>query len=1168
MNRRALLFASLFLFQTLALPKAALTFQADLAPGAAMQRPLGAGEVEAYTLRLGPKEFVRLRLVPSRIDVIVAFSGPNGTKIAEFENAKSPPGPVMISAVTETAGVYRIQIRCANKDGAGEYRIQFLEQRAAAAPDSDTVSADRLFTEAEHSRSEGNAQSLRQSLAKYEAALKLYQSTQDSLGQALSLTGLARTYDVLAEKQKALGLYNQALALYRKHEDRSREAYLLGFIALIHDHQGDRTQALSLANQALSASMAAQDTRAQGISLNNLALIYDNLGERQKALDHYSRALPLHRIAGNRRAEGTTLLNIGVVYDKLGDKQRALDSLNQGLEIRRAIGDPRDLAAALNNLGALHFSIDDYPRALDFYNQALKSWRTSGDPSGEAATLHNIAHIYDLTGEYQKSLDVYSEALRLHRSSGFRVGEANTLTNMGRLYSRVGENRKALDLYSESLALHQATGNKSSEAAVLTNIAGIQERSGDRAKALENLDLALNLRRNLRDPGGEASALNSIARIYASQGQIDRALELQRKALELHRSVNSRRGVALTLTSIGLIYALKGDVKDAIEYHRQALELFRAMGQPVAEATTLYSLAQAENQAGNLLEARERIESGLKIIESIRTRVAAQELRTSYSASIQNYYDFYVSLLMALHQKFPDRGFDAAALQASERARARTLLEILNEANADIRQGVDPALLARERQVQQLLNSKAEKQARLFSASQGGGQAAALAKEIDIIAEDYASLRTEIRQSSPRYAALTQPEPLDLDRIQRQVLDEDSILLEYSLEGARSFVWAVTSGGITAFVLPARSEIEDLASRYYRACRENQVDQIDEAGRLLSRAILQPVARMLGTKRLLIVADGALQYVPFAALPVPGTQAFRPLILEHEVVMLPSASTVAILRRDFGARKPAPKTLAVFADPVFSAEDARVKLPGRDGRPAPNAGTSGRAAKDLPLTAPDPPTRSGASDLLPGRSGGDLPTRFSRLIGTRREAAAILKLTAPADRRQALDFQASRAMATSRELEQYRIIHFATHGLLDSSHPELSGVVLSLVDENGNPQDGFLRLNHIYNLKLPAELVVLSACQTALGKEIRGEGLISLTRGFMYAGAPRLVASLWKVDDRATSDLMAQFYQSMLGPRRLRPSAALRAAQISIYQQKTRSSPYYWSAFVFQGEWR
>ena len=194
--------------------------------------------------------------------------------------------------------------------------------------------------------------------------------------------------------------------------------------------------------------------------------------------------------------------------------------------------------------------------------------------------------------------------------------------------------------------------------------------------------------------------------------------------------------------------------------------------------------------------------------------------------------------------------------------------------------------------------------------------------------------------------------------------------------------------------------------------------------------------------------------------------------------------------------------------------------------------------------------------------------RLPRLRYSRDEAQAILALTRRSERLEALDFQASRATAGSDRLRDYRIVHMAAHGFVNSEHPELSGIALSMVDPRGQPVDGFLRLHHIYNLKLPVDLVVLSACQTALGAEVKGEGLMSLTRGFMHAGASAVAASLWKVDDQATSELMKLFYQEMLGPSHRSPAAALRAAQMAMWKQPRWHSPYYWAAFTLQGDWR
>jgi CHAT domain-containing protein len=326
--------------------------------------------------------------------------------------------------------------------------------------------------------------------------------------------------------------------------------------------------------------------------------------------------------------------------------------------------------------------------------------------------------------------------------------------------------------------------------------------------------------------------------------------------------------------------------------------------------------------------------------------------------------------------------------------------------------------------------------------------------------------------------------------------------------------------------------------------------------------LLAPVAEQLGTRRLVIVADGALHYIPFAALPVPQEAQRQssdpragpvPLIVRHEIVNLPSASTLSVLRRELKGRAPAPKLVAVLADPVFDINDVRLR----------------RATKEV--TGRGESIGSEVSSKLQrsiketGLANGEWPP--PRLLGTRREALAILSLAPESKRRQALDFEASRETITGSDIGQYQIVHFATHGLLNSRHSELSGIVLSLVDRQGRARDGFLRLHEIYDLRLGADLVVLSACQTGLGKEIRGEGLVGLTRGFMYAGAPRLVTSLWQVDDKATSELMARFYRGMF-VRKLTAASALRAAQIEMWRQKDWQSPYYWAAFALQGEWR
>jgi CHAT domain-containing protein len=398
------------------------------------------------------------------------------------------------------------------------------------------------------------------------------------------------------------------------------------------------------------------------------------------------------------------------------------------------------------------------------------------------------------------------------------------------------------------------------------------------------------------------------------------------------------------------------------------------------------------------------------------------------------------------------------------------------------------------------------------------------------------------------------------------------MLMEYALGDDRSYLWVVTKNKVSTYELPGRAEIEKAVRRFHDVLTANQpkinesyaqhVERVRQANEqlrnetaVISRLILAPMASELAgnTRRLLVVADGALQFIPFQVLTLEhqrsdggeSSEGDTPLIVDHEIINEPSASALSVLMSANADGTKAPEnTLAMFADPVFEADDPRITS--RIGATTrENAETSEveRSFRDV-----DPSTAS----------------KIPRLLASRDEAENVLALVPRGRSLKALGFDASRDLVTRSDLSNYHIIHFATHGLLNNEHPELSGIVLSLFNQRGEPQPGFLRLYDIYNLKLRADLVVLSACNTALGKEVRGEGLVGLTRGFMYAGASGVVASLWKVDDDATAELMKQFYRGMFQDK-LTPAAALRQAQLSLKKQKRWQEPYYWAGFILQG---
>lgn len=989
--------------------------------------------------------------------------------------------------------------------------------------------AKKAFAEATRLRAEWNKAALIAAIAKYEKARAYWQAAGDEQ-ETLALNGIGEAYKILGQNQKAIDFYNLALRLAETRSDRKLQIETLNFIA-------------------------------------NL---YVDLGESQKTADYSARALVLSRTYAWRRGEAHAFNNLGLASYGSGDMQKAFEYFEQALVLFQEEQDNQGQAEALKNIGDIYTNWGDLQKSLAFYNRALALWPIVGDRRGERLTMTSLAVVYMLTGEMQKALDLDKNARRFFAELGDRVSEAVALNGIGYIYNELGKKRESLAFYAQAVKIYRELGNPIYEAHILGQIGEVLTELGETPKALANFNRKLEISRAIKDQRMEAYTLKDMGTLSYAFGDLEKALDYYRQALVLSRAVSDKRGEIYALNNIGRVYYKRGEKQKALDNYEAALKLVQAAADRRAESVTLHHIAQVMRDQGRLEGARKMLEELLSLTESLRNAVVSREMRASYFASFREHYELYIDVLMQLHKRNPAQKLSSIAVATSERARARSLLETLAEAHVDIRRGVAPAMLDRERILQQLLNAKAERLVRLASGKHTDQELALLRQEIADLTVQYQEIGAEIRAASPNYATLTQPGPLAVDEIQQQVLDSDTLLLEYALGDERSYLWAVSKSSLESFELAGRTEIEQAAKRFYELLtthnrrragesanqRDARLQQVardyQQAASRLSRMILGPAASQLGAKRLVIVADGALQFVPFAALPDPvidpSASESLPLIANHEIINLPSASALAVLREEVTHQKAPTKTLAVLADPVFEVDDVRVK--------------SGRGPSSKRLSRVNIPVRSIDEFVASGES-----LRFERLPFAAQEAQEVIRFVPEGERKLATGFAASRAAAMDPDLGKYRIIHFATHGMLDSLHPDLSSIVLSLVDERGKLQDGYLRLNEIYNLKLSADMVVLSACQTALGKEIRGEGLVGLTRGFMYAGAARVVASLWKVDDRASAEIMKHFYENMFS-RKMRPAAALRAAQLEMMKQERWKSPYYWAGFVLQGEWR
>jgi CHAT domain-containing protein len=923
-----------------------------------------------------------------------------------------------------------------------------------------------------------------------------------ALAEAAAAARDARSEDATAQ---ALALLERAASQWRSLGDR----YWAAFADVLHaDAQAGAEPARALE----TARDAAESFRALGRS-----------GERARALQAVSAALAYAGQSGASCAPGL-----------------------EALAIYRELGDPLAQAQMLNELGASYLELGEVARSRDVREQALALARSAGDRRREAAILADLGATYWFTGAIDVAADLFVMANASLREQGNRLGEAATVHNIGASLLFLGEAAPAEARLREALPLCRAAGNKSCEAHVQQNLALALDLLDRPQEALAFYGEARAIRRALGDEEGEAWLLTEQALGHRRRGELGQAGECVREAEAIYRRLESgwRLGVLLDLK--GELLADGGDPAGALAVHRETRMFRRRILDRDGEAVSLVRLGRLERRQGRLAEARADFEEAIRLFEELRGSVQSPDRRMGLVAGslihprLRDAYQDHIDVLMELHRRDRSAGLDALAFQASEAAHARVLLEMLAHPRTRPASG-DPSLLDELRNLQDRFSLKLDQQVRLVDGERARDEKPAVAAEIEELSREIEQTRARLRATAPRDAAWALPSPLTANAVQGDVLDADNLLLEYALGDERSYLWAVTPTSLAAFELPARSAIDAAARAAHQAVSSDRTNLREARAALdrLSRMILAPVASVLGRKRLMIVADGALHYVPFGALPHPDAPDV-PLVARHEVVCLPSASTLAVLRE--GRREAAPtRQVAVFADPVFSRDDER--LSGRGGEPV-------------------QPTTAATRALNAMGFAGEIP----RLPYTRREARAIQDGAPTGSVLVALDFEASRCALNDPRLGTYRVLHIATHGLLNADRPELSGILLSLFDRHGLPQPGFFSAADAARLELSADLVVLSGCRTALGREVNGEGIVGLARGFLYAGTARVMASLWKVDDAATATLMRTLYRGLLGSQRQSPAAALRTAQLELLRQRRYQHPYYWAAFQLYGE--
>jgi len=902
-----------------------------------------------------------------------------------------------------------------------------------------------------------------------------------------------RSYDKAAESQLQIGEIYAILSKFDKARKSYRESFKLG-----------------------------QDPELRCRALSGTARTYANTGPYSLA-DEYSRqALSLCEDLSDR-AQAEALEARGEVLHSGGDYSKAADCLSRARDLFAAAKDDDGEAQTLLMLAHALFQGGERPQALHAAGEALRLWSLTDNHYGIAQVRAALGIFAILTGEFETAQCNYAVARPLFREVGDRDDEASVLNGLGYVNRATGDWQKSFEYYQSAkdafagiqdfLGEHEAINGMGKALAAI--------RDYERLLPLYLRDLRLGRKAN--NPVVVASAYANIARAYEAETKYALAERFYHRSLDSYRAAGHIYGEGETLIRLGHLQANRKYYQQAIVSLEQAYSLKEKMGQVEEIAEIEYELAWIYRQVNRLQDSRLAIKKTIDIVESQRISISHFDTRALYFASVHRYYALYIQVLMLLDQQEPGLGFAKKAFEASERSKVRSLLDLLTTSNQDA-------------PCEELLRRQLE-------------------------AVGSIELRTvDVKEGAPSVGPT-----LTLEEVQAEIGSEDTVLLEYVLGDEKSYVWIVDQHDITSRELPKSGRIRESVDTFRKALvppqlrrGESAVDyqararKLDRAYRFhaqqLSRLLLEGIP-LSGTKRLLIVPDESLQYVPFAALPLTSPGSGKDLLVnQFEVVVLPSASVLGMLRKATGKRAPPTATAAIFADPVFEPDDGRVSKRG--------SGTS-RSYEDRPASLSRALRDIGGSQYI------------ARLPASRDEAnaiASVLRSGDPQAVQVALDFDASRAHVLRDGLTRFRLVHFATHGVVDTRHPEMSGLILSLVDKKGRRQDGYLRLGDIYKLRLSADLVVLSSCDSALGKDLNSEGIIGLPRGFLYAGAKSVIASLWKVNDDATATLMSRLYARIRKGEG--PGSALRGAQLEMMQDEQWSSPYYWAAFVLQGDYK
>jgi CHAT domain-containing protein/Tfp pilus assembly protein PilF len=905
---------------------------------------------------------------------------------------------------------------------------------------------------------------------------------------------------------EALVPWETALACYREAGDQEDEGGTLHNLGTVYLNLGRYSTTIDYYESALTIAQEIDDQKLEGRVLGSLGIVYYSLGQYATAIDYLKQALIIAQELGDRHGEGNHLGSLGIAYRLLGQYTTAIDYFEQALVIAQELGDQNMEGNILGNLGNVYNNLGQYTTAIDYYEQVLIIAQKTGDRQSEGLALSNLGSAYSGLGQYTTAIDYYEQALVIAQEIGDRPNEGNHLGGLGIAYSGLGQYTTAIDYFEQGLVIAREIGDRRGEGRRLGHLGGAYHGLGQYLTAIDYFEQALVISREIGDRTEEGAALGYLGIIYNSLGQYATAIDHYEQALVIALEVGDRHSEGILLGNLGLAYYSLGQYAMAFAYYEQALTIAQAVGDRELEGWILGGLGIAYKSLGQHTTAINYFEQAIAIVETLRGELDMEEFKSSFSSK---YMYSYQGMIVALNR----RSRYEEAFHYTQRAKARTFLDQMGNAGIDPRTTDDPELIEQE---QALLGEIRDLEAVLsgqrsfetLSATRGGGpntltdeQRVETQARLDEAYQEYEHLLVQIKISNPAYADLRTVNASTLLTVQ-QTLPANTTLVEYYMvSSTQTLAFIVTPEAL--HTVPLSVSVEALNQKIDWFRQFTSAEETQATAQTLYAWLFAPLREYIATPAVLIAPHQQLHYLPFDAL----YDGEHYLVEEYTIGYIPSASVLRYLIPDGQVDT---GVALVLGNPTHNAAPS-----------LPAAEQEAQAVADLFGTA-------------------------VHLGGSATES--LLWEQAPnAD-----------------------YIHLAAHGEFNATVPQFSRIYLTPVEAEAiathplaSQTDGLLETREVWNLGLEnADLVTLSACQTQLGELSAGDELVGLSRAFIYAGTPSLVASLWTVEDESTAYLMERFYGYL--NEGIGKAEALRQAKLDTME--VYLSPYHWAAFTLIGD--